>query len=68
MDKEVNWANLSQLQDIYNKHWEYNRSDRHLKSLLQNVPFYSQADDHEVVNDYGGNWSYLTNETKDRIG
>ncbi|MCD6038535.1 MAG: alkaline phosphatase [Nitrososphaeraceae archaeon] len=68
IDKEVNWANLSQLQDIYNKHWEYNRSDRHLKGLLQNVPFYSQADDHEVVNDYGGNWSYLTNETKDRIG
>ena len=22
MDKEINWANLSQLQDIYNKHWD----------------------------------------------
>jgi alkaline phosphatase D len=67
-DENVNWANLSQLQDIYNKHWEYNRVDPHLQSLLQNTSLYSQADDHEVVNDYGGNWSYLSNETKDRIG
>ena len=68
MDKSVNWTNLSQLQDIYNKHWEYNRSDRHLMSLLQNTSLYSQADDHEVVNDYGGNWSYLSIDTKERIG
>jgi alkaline phosphatase D len=68
MDNEVNWANLSQLQDIYNKHWEYNRSDRHLQGLLQNTSLYSQADDHEVINDYGGDWSYLTNETKYRTG
>ena len=35
---------------------------------MENTSLYSQADDHEVVNDYGGNWSYLTNETKDRAG
>jgi alkaline phosphatase D len=64
----VNWSNLSQLQDIYNKHWEYNRADPHIQSLLQNTSIYSQADDHEVVNDYGGNWSYLSNATKDRTG
>ena len=68
IDQNVNWANISQLQDIYNKHWEYNRSDRHLMGLLQNTSLYSQADDHEVVNDYGGNWSYLSNETKERMG
>ena len=67
-DEKVNWANLSQLQDIYNKHWEYNRADPHIQSLLQNTSIYSQADDHEVVNDYGGNWSYLSNATKDRTG
>ncbi len=53
-------------QDIYNKHWEYNRADLHLQSLLRNTSMYSQADDHEVVNDYGGHWSYWTNTTKDR--
>jgi alkaline phosphatase D len=68
VDKNVNWINFSQVQDIYNKHWEYNRSDRHLIGLLQNTSLYSQSDDHEVVNDYGGNWSYLSNETKDRLG
>jgi alkaline phosphatase D len=67
-DENVNWSNLSQLQDIYNKHWEYNRADPHIQSLLQNTSIYSQADDHEVVNDYGGNWSYLSNATKDRTG
>ena len=67
-DENVNWSNLSQLQDIYNKHWEYNRADPHIQSLLQNTSIYSQADDHEVVNDYGGNWSYLSNTTKDRTG
>jgi alkaline phosphatase D len=29
---------------------------------------YSQADDHEVVNDYGGKWSYWTDSTKNRTG
>jgi alkaline phosphatase D len=67
-DNKVNWTNQTQLQDIYNKHWEYNRSDPHLQSLLRNTSMYSQADDHEVVNDYGGQWSYWTNATKDREG
>lgn len=67
-DKKVNWNNQTQLQDIYNKHWEYNRADPHLQSLLHNTSLYSQADDHEVVNDYGGKWSYWTNATKNRTG
>ena len=56
------------VQDIYNKHWEYNRADPHLQSLLRNTSMYSQADDHEVVNDYGGKWSYFTNSTEGRSG
>jgi alkaline phosphatase D len=66
IDNKVDWTNQTQLQDIYNKHWEYNRADLHLQSLLRNTSMYSQADDHEVVNDYGGHWSYWTNATKDR--
>jgi alkaline phosphatase D len=67
-DNKVNWTNQTQLQDIYNKHWEYNRADPHLQNLLSNTSMYSQADDHEVVNDYGGKWSYWTNTTKERFG
>ena len=67
-DNRVNWSNQTQVQDVYNKHWEYNRADPHLQSLLSNTSMYSQADDHEVVNDYGGKWSYWTNATKGRAG
>jgi alkaline phosphatase D len=67
-DTKVNWTNQTQLHDVYNKHWEYNRADPHFQSLLRNTSMYSQADDHEVVNDYGGRWSYWTNATKDRAG
>jgi alkaline phosphatase D len=68
IDNKVNWSNQTQLQDVYNKHWEYNRADPLLQSLLRNTSMYSQADDHEVVNDYGGKWSYWTNATKGRAG
>ena len=67
-DNKVNWSNQTQVQDIYNKHWEYNRADPHLQSLLRNTSMYSQADDHEVVNDYGGKWPYWTGATKNRTG
>jgi alkaline phosphatase D len=67
-DNKVDWNNRTQLQGIYSKHWEYNRADPHLQGLLRNTSMYSQADDHEVVNDYGGKWSYWTNATKNRTG
>jgi alkaline phosphatase D len=53
----VNWTNLDQLRMIYLKHWEYNRNDTHLQNLLSSTSMYSQADDHEVINDYGGQWN-----------
>ena len=68
IDNKVSWNNQTQLQDVYNKHWEYNRADPHLQGVLRNISMYSQADDHEVVNDYGGKWSYWTNATKNRTG
>ena len=33
-------------------------NDSHLQSLLRNPSMYSQLDDHEVLNDYGRNWTY----------
>ena len=67
-DNRISWTNETQLQDVYNKHWEYNRADPHLQALLRNTSMYSQADDHEVANDYGGKWSYWTSATKGREG
>lgn len=64
-DKNTNWSNIGLVQNIYNKHWEYNRSDKHLRDLLSNISLYSQADDHEVINNYD-NWSYWNNSTKNR--
>ena len=60
---DVNWNNTGQIHKIYLQHWEYNRADPHLQGFLANTSMYSQADDHEVIDDYGGNWSYY-NSTK----
>ena len=65
LHKAVDWNNETQLHEVYNKHWAYNRDDHHLQEFLKNVPLYSQADDHEVANNWG-NWSYFNNATKYR--
>lgn len=57
-DSSVNWNNSDQLHQVYLKHWQYNRADRHLQNLLNSASMYSQTDDHEVINDYGGLWAY----------
>jgi phosphodiesterase/alkaline phosphatase D-like protein len=54
----VNWNDLVELHSIYLDHWEYNRTDTRLQ-ILKKTSMYSQADDHEVINNYGGSWSYL---------
>lgn len=55
---QVNWTHINDLHSNFLKHWEYNRNDSHLQGLLRNTSMYSQLDDHEVLNDYGGNWTY----------
>ena len=67
-DKSVNWSDANKVRETYEKHWDYNRADKHLQGLLSNTSLYSQADDHDVINNYGGNWSYWSNQTKDREG
>ena len=53
LDKNVKWSDVNQVSKTYEKHWEYNRADKHLQSLLSNTSLYSQADDQEVINNYG---------------
>jgi alkaline phosphatase D len=55
----TNWSNYNTDYEIYQKHWQYNRNDPYLQKLLQNTSIYSQLDDHEVINDYGGNWDHF---------
>ena len=67
-DPEINWTNTEQVRDTYLKHWQYNRADPYLQSLLQNTSMYSQWDDHEVINDFGALWPYWNPFNKDREG
>jgi alkaline phosphatase D len=67
-DPKVNWNNLTQVHDIYLKHWIYNRADPLLQNFLQSTSMYSQWDDHEVINDFGANWSYWNAENQNRTG
>ena len=65
---QTNWSDPFDLHSLYLKHWEYNRNDTHLQDLLQKTSLYSQPDDHEVINNYGGIWSYLPGEFQNRTG
>lgn len=67
-DPSIDWKNYTQVHDVYFKHWDYNRADPNLQSLLRNVPIYSQADDHDVANNYAPSSYYYSNITKDRAG
>ncbi|MGD1838452.1 MAG: alkaline phosphatase D family protein [Nitrososphaeraceae archaeon] len=67
-DPQVNWNNLTQIQDIYLEHWIYNMADPHLQNFLKNTSMYTQWDDHEVINDYGANWKYWNIDHQNRTG
>jgi alkaline phosphatase D len=57
-DPSVDWTNRLALRENYRQHWRYNRGDPLYKRLLRTTPMYSQWDDHEVINDFGGRWPY----------
>jgi alkaline phosphatase D len=66
--RDVNWNNTEQIHKIYVQHWEYNRADPHLQNFLANTSMYSQADDHEVIDDYGGQWTNYTKSDVHKAG
>jgi alkaline phosphatase D len=67
-DPDVNWTDISQVHDVYLKHWQYNREDPYLQRFLQNTSMYSQWDDHEVINDFGASWQHWNSFNTDREG
>jgi len=67
-DPNINWNNMTQIRDIYLKHWQYNRADPYLQNFLKNTSMYSQWDDHEVINDFGALWERWNSFNIDRQG
>ena len=67
-DSGVDWNNLTQVHNIYLKHWVYNRADPHLQNFLKNTSMYSQWDDLDVINDFGAPWLYWNSQSKNRTG
>lgn len=56
----IDWADHAAVRNVYLRHWRYNRADPHLQRLLASTPIYAQWDDHEVINNFGGSWSFLS--------
>ena len=67
-DSTVDWNNLAQVHDAYLKHWLYNKGILIYKGFLATLPCTSQWDDHEVINDFGSQWSYWNSQNKNRTG
>lgn len=55
-ESAVDWGRPAQVQEVYWQHWRYNRADPHQRRLLRTTTIWSQWDDHEVINDFGGAW------------
>ena len=64
---DLDWNNVSKLYDEFLAHWEYNREDPHLQDFLKFTSLYSQADDHEVNDNYGGLWKFLNPSFKEEL-
>jgi alkaline phosphatase D len=64
----VDWADLSQLRLVYWAHWRYNRADASYQRLLASTPMYGMWDDHEVINNFGGSWTFWRPGVEDRSG
>lgn len=64
---DVNWTNVTKLYDTFLAHWKYNREDTHLRDFLISTSLYSQADDHEVNDNYGGMWKFLNPSFKKQL-
>jgi alkaline phosphatase D len=64
---DIDWNNNSMLYDTFLAHWKYNREDPHLRGFLNSTSFYSQADDHEVNDNYGGLWKFLNPSFKKQL-
>jgi alkaline phosphatase D len=64
----IDWTELPLVREIYHRHWRYNRADVPFQEMLRTTPMYAQWDDHEVINDFGGEWAYWNAAAVERAG
>lgn len=64
----IDWNNPTQLRDVYLKHWRYNWADPAFQNFRRQVPMYVQWDDHDVINDFGGGWTFWNVDNSSRSG
>lgn len=67
-DPSVDWTNTAQVRDVFLRHYRYNRADPFFQSFLRRTPVIAQWDDHEVINDFGAEWTYWNAATVNRAG
>jgi alkaline phosphatase D len=65
---DVDWTDVGATREAVVGHWRYNRVDPFQQALLRTTPVYAQWDDHEVVNDFGAQWTYWNRDTRNRAG
>jgi alkaline phosphatase D len=64
----IDWTNAAQVRDAYVKHWRYNWADPSFQNFRRQTSMYMQWDDHDVINDFGGPWTYWNADTTGRAG
>lgn len=64
----VDWTDMAAVRENYLDHWRYNRLDPYFQQFLRSTSMYSQWDDHEVINDFGGLWPYWNLDNMARPG
>jgi len=57
-DSKLDWTNRQLVRETILKHYRYNWEDRHLKDFIRNISTYAQWDDHEVIDDFGAEWTF----------
>jgi alkaline phosphatase D len=62
-DPLVDWTQVDTVREIYLRHWRYNRADPFTQSFFQSTSMIAQWDDHEVINDFGAQWTYWNSAT-----
>lgn len=66
--RTLDWTNYEQMREVYFQHWHYNRADLAFQRFLRDTPMYVMWDDHEIINDGGGAWSYHNVTNANRAG
>ena len=57
-DPTFDWRNRSLVRETILAHYRYNWEDQHLKEFFRSISTYAQWDDHEVINDFGAQWTF----------